>query len=327
MKTIKNVEIDGVLKKGLFCFFFLLCVVCGGVAVLGIHKYVIKKDLESRNIVVIWAQMEHVGDDEYTYVTNLYRCKFGEPEELLEDRYELFDFILSRDNRKLLTFVGHRTRFDIAEYDLEKKELKIILSSAQVDEFLDKNNYEKPKIKREGRCVRYYDDGKKISFRYGKYLIGYSEQTGLEVICVLDSAGELYSWMENNKVLLINKGTELVKLNPVTGEHVKWIKQADTLDFVVSEDENFVVFEDSNYSFLWKHDLESGKRKKICRCSHPGAILRISDDGRYLLCRDALDILSSVRTSMYIVDIKSGKKVKLKSWGFDKSVKGMAWNQ
>jgi hypothetical protein len=52
----------------------------------------------------------------------------------------------------------------------------------------------------------------------------------------------------------------------------------------------------------------------------------ISDDGQYLLWNDEVQVSMQEMHFLYIVDLKSGKKLRVKKWGFDVPLYGVAWN-
>lgn len=287
-------------------------------------------DTEKSN-EIIWAEWEKQGGK---YTTKLYQYSLNGQKVLLEDRYEFRDFICSKDQERLLSFIGGEKWFRIAEYNICDRQLKEILDLEAVDLFLEKNGYEKSAARREGSCVRYYDEDKKISFIYDRYIMGYSEQTGLEVIYAMQaySANE-YRWAENDGVLLICEKRNLVKYDMVTGE--KEILAEAVRSFDVSEEGKFIFWADGK-KVIWRYDVESGEKKKMYTCSHPQALFRISGDGKYLFCQDLLcedkaaAMLNFVKTEevtigVVIMEIESREVVDRKA--FDKGVIGIAWRR
>ena len=145
--------------------------------VLNINDYIMKKQLMNNNLSIIWAQGDSLdANDKRKMTTRLYRWELGKTEELLEDRYHFLDFVCSKDHKKLLSLVGYT---DVAEYDLETKELSYLINTEQLDAFLKEKGYRGRLIDDAWlHCPRYYDDENKISVMYGKFIIGYSNQEG-----------------------------------------------------------------------------------------------------------------------------------------------------
>lgn len=314
-------------KLWLIAFLMLIIVISVGLIMLKMGEYFLKKDLISRDTSIICAQREYLEEDT-SYITRLYKYNLEGQETVLEEQYEFFDMVSSKDNNKLLSFIGHKEHFNIVEYDIKRQELRYILSTEQIEAFLDENGYKKSLAQREGSCVKYYDNENGISFLYDNYVMGYSEKKGLEMIYAIQgTAGNVYCWMEDDTSLLINEGTELIKYNTLTGEKTTLLTQPYTFSFVLSTDESFVVFEDREKGYLWIYNLKSGERKKLCKRYHPFPELQISEDNRYLLCKDSVQVLSSSKKVVYIVDIESGKKAKVKEWGFDTDISAVAWNR
>ena len=52
----------------------------------------------------------------------------------------------------------------------------------------------------------------------------------------------------------------------------------------------------------------------------------ISDDEQYLLWNDEVRVSMQEMNFLYIVDLQSGRKIRLKKWGFDIPVSGMTWS-
>lgn len=285
-------------------------------------------DTEKSN-EIIWAEWEKQGEK---YSTKLYQYSLNGQKVLLEDRYEFRDFICSKDREKLLSFIGGEKRFRIAEYNIRGRQLKEILDLEAVDLFLDENGYEKSAARREGSCVRYYDEERKISFIYDRYIMGYSEQMGLEVIYSMQAySGNEYRWAENDGVLLICEKRNLVKYDMTTGE--KEILAEAIRSFDVSEDGKFIVFADGK-KVIWRYDVESGEKKKLYTCSHPQALPRISGDGKYLFCRDLFceDKVAAmlnfretgaITMGIVIMQIESGEVVDREEFG--NGIIGVAW--
>lgn len=292
------------------------------VATLKIGRYFMLKNFITHNASFIWVEKKYSEDG---YETKLYQYGPNSREILLEDRYEFRDFICSKDNERLLSFIGDRERFAIVEYDINSQQLNRILELEEIDSFLDENGYEKSVTQREGRCVRYYDDEKKISFIYDKYIMSYSKQEGLEVIYSMKtSLFNEYSWLDDDVTLMIREDNNLVKYNAVTGE--KEILAEGVQAFAPSEDGKFVILEDKNKT-TWKYELESGKTKKLHQSSTSFPILRISEDNRYLLYNNVIRDMGSSKDYICIIDIENGKKVYIKKWKYSSHVfiTGVAW--
>lgn len=151
------------IKMKEYCKVILLIVIVCIVTILGalkIWQYFMIKDLTTRNASFIWAE---INISEEGRESNLYQYGPNNEEVLLEERYEFRDFICSEDNETLLSFIGSRENFIIAEYDINSRQLNRILDLEEIDSFLDENGYEKSITQREGWCVRYYDDEKRLA--------------------------------------------------------------------------------------------------------------------------------------------------------------------
>jgi len=153
-------------------YFFLIIAVSISLVwlVLNISDYIMKKQLMNNNLSIIWAQGDSLdANDKWIKTTRLYRWELGKTEELLEDRYNFNDFVCSKDHKKLLSLVGYR---DVAEYDLETKELSYTINTEQLDAFLREKGYRGSLIDDAWlHCPRYYDDENKISVMYGYFII------------------------------------------------------------------------------------------------------------------------------------------------------------
>lgn len=307
----------------------MIVIVCVLVTLEGleIREYYRTKDYVTHEASFIW--FEHSGD---SGGTRLYQYGPNGQERLLEERYEFRDFICSNDNDRLLSFTGvDSQRFTIVEYDIENRELCTILELEVIDAFLDENGYEKKDTGRGGNCVRYYDDERKISFIYDRYLMGYSEKEGLEVIYAAEPSSIIYgySWLGDGESLLICDDCNLIKYNTITGKKIMLAEEIRS--FQLSKDEKFIIMADNDYR-TWKYDLRTGKTEKIFSVSATNGrypILRISDDSRYLLYEnnitDSLG-MGSYRHYVYIIDIESGEKILVKKWKYGFSViSGVAW--
>ena len=286
------------------------------------YRYYRVKNYVTHEASLIW--IESSGDKDHL-------CQYGPNgrETLLEDRYEFRDFICSKDNKRLLSFIGEWEWFTIAEYDIENRELHTILELEEIDAFLDENGYEKSSTGREGSCVRYYDDERKISFIYDTYLMGYSQE-GLEVIYTTKRFSIYgYSWLEDGVSLLICDADGLIKYNTVTGKKEMVAEKIRAFD--LSPNNKFIIMADNDY-VTWKYDLETGKVKKIFSVSAANGlypILRISEDNRYLLYEnnvtDSLG-MGSYRHYIYIIDVENGKKRLVKKWKYGiPIITGVAW--
>ena len=177
---IKSGKGDKSMKKR-YLYISLLAIVliiAGVFLMFNLEKFSMKRDLKARNMIVIWDERELKGEA-VNNISRLYQYNFGGQEILLEDKYKFFDFTFSDDKQRLLSFVGNRGKFDIVEYDMEKRQLKPILSS---EEYLEESVDVKGKQSKEGSCVRYYDHENKISFRYGSYIMSFSETEGFEIL-------------------------------------------------------------------------------------------------------------------------------------------------
>lgn len=304
-------------------------IILGEIVIPKVRKYLMLKDLMSRNTFVIWAQRDPSKEYNPINSNNLYYYELGGQMTLLEDEYDFFDMVLNNDGTRLLAFTGYRTNFEIVEYDINERKLTSILSSEQAEAYLNKNSYEKPITRREGYDVQYYDNENRISFKYGKYLMGYSQQEGFSVIYSFEYGGRYaYSWMEDDNALLLNDGYELIKYNTLTGKRSTIIKQSRPFNFVLSKDESYVIYEDRKTESLYRYDLKSGEQNRLCGVSGSQPKLTMSKDNRYLLCRDRqLGYINSLKPLIYIIDVESGKKYLVKDFVYDTEIAGVAWNQ
>ena len=326
---IKSGKGDKSMKKR-YLYISLLAIVliiAGVFLMFNLEKFSMKRDLKARNMIVIWDERELKGEA-VNNISRLYQYNFGGQEIILEDKYKFFDFTFSDDKQRLLSFVGNRGKFDIVEYDMEKRQLKPILSSQEVEEYLEESVDVKGKQSKEGSCVRYYDHENKISFRYGSYIMSFSETEGFEILYSSGSLGRTYDWIENDSALLIIDGTDLIKYSIKTKEKTTLIEQSASFSFAVSSDDKFLVYEDRGDGYLYLCNLEDGEKRRLCRRYHPFPDLQISEDNKYLLCSDAVEIFpSTMKYWLYIVNLENGRRLKIKDWGLDAEVWGATWNQ
>ena len=218
------------MKKVIISIMVVLMVptviLLGSAVIKGVNAYIIKKDLGSKGVSIVMALRSPMADKSANE-TKLYRHNIEE-ETLLAEEYDFYDIVSSKDGSKILSFMGHgREKFDIVEYDLESKTLRKILNTEEIKAYLIENGYMEQEADRNryGYCPRYYHDENCISFQYEKYLLGYSEQKGLEVIYTLDDYGHTYSWIKNDTALLVCDGG-IVEYDIDTGERVTLLEQA-----------------------------------------------------------------------------------------------------
>lgn len=103
----------------------------------------------------------------------------------------------------MLSLIGYKK---VAEYDIATRELKDIINIDQLDAFLKEKGYHEEYYKDAWlHCPRYYDHENKISVLYGKFIIGCSNQEGLELLYILKTADKEYSWADNDSTLLIQQ--------------------------------------------------------------------------------------------------------------------------
>lgn len=310
------------MKKKALCLIVLLTIVLS----LGklINYYCITKNMAEKNLSIIWAQGEDLdSNDKWVMTTMLYRKKLGKSKELLEDRYFFRDFISNKDHTKLLSLIGYKK---VAEYDIEKKELIDIVNVEQLKTFLKEKGYqEKQYADALLCCPRYYDNENKISVLYGKFIIGYSSQQGLELLYILDTADNVYSWAKNDSVLLVCQyDHRLAYYDLATQNRKDLIRNVQTIS-PIAENGTFILGEAIG-SVTWLYDLEHNKFTKICKNMIGYPEYQISPDNQYLLWRDNIPVMTQEFDILYIVDLESGKKIRLKTWGFDTPVYGMTWN-
>ena len=295
---------------------------------LDISGYFIKWNLKKKGTSILWAQWKYLEGTDDEAVTRLYQYDLKGETVLLENEYEITDMKYSEDKKKLLVLMDNWGDFRVAEYDMENRECRDILCGEQIEAFLDENGYTKLISDRNGYCVRYYG-GDKISLLYGDYILGYSERDGLKVLYEFRYfPGMVYEWMENDTVLLINDGYELVRYDPITKKDELIMLQSSTFNFTLSADEKILVYEDTDKGYLWKYDMVSREKERLCKRHHFYPELRISEDNRYLICMDAVQVLSSYIRFIYVVDMESGKKAWLRKWGLnDPGLRAVEWNQ
>ena len=327
-KTDTNAKIRLILL--IIVLLLTAIVILGEVVIPIVREHLMIKDLISRNTSVIWAQRDPSLEYNPIHTNKLYYYELGGQVTLLEDEYYFFDMVLNNDGTRMLAFTGYMTNFEIVEYDINERKLTTILTSEQAEDYLDKNGYEKPVTRREGCNVQYYDNENKISFKYGKYLMGYSMQEGFEVIYSFELGARCaYSWMDNNTSLLLNDGYELIKYNTMTGKRITIIEQTRPFNFVLSTDESYIIYEDRKTGYLYRYDLKSDKQNRLCGISDSRPELIISKDSRYILCHDTIwaFIPYSTKSIIYIIDVESGKKYYVKEFDYDYEIAGVAWNQ
>lgn len=243
-------------------------------------------------------------------------------EELLEDRYNFSDFVCSKDHKKLLSLVGYR---DVAEYDLETKELSYMINTEQLDAFLKEKGYRGSMIDDAWlHCPRYYDDENKISVMYGKFIIGYSNQEGYELLYASKNVKDIYSWAYDDSALLFCQHDG--RLGCYDLETKQWKTLVRSVYTFSSVTENNIVAVQESKGYACLYDLENKKYKKLFRGGYGFPQYEISDDGQYLLWNDKVRVSMQEMNFLYIVDLKSGKKIRLKKWGFDVPVYDIAWN-
>lgn len=289
-----------------------------------INNYVMKKELAEQNLSIIWAQREALNpDDEWTKTTLLYRWEFGKEEELLEDRYIFRDFICNGDGTRLLSLLRYS---EVVEYNIETKELDYIVDTDQLDAFLREKGYQEEYYDDAClSCPRYYDNENKISVMYGDFIIGYSRQEGLELIYVLGNARDTYSWAAGDSVLLVNQyGGRISSCDLDTRKRRDLLYKAGPFSQVAEN--NTFVLRSQKEPITWLYDMDSNRFKKILKGGIGYPEYKITSDGRYLLWRDNIPVMSQEMDFLYIVDLESGRKVRLKKWGFDVPVSGMTWS-
>lgn len=310
--------------------FLTAIVLLGEVVIPKVRKYLMLKDLMSRNTSVIWAQRDPSREYNPIHKNKLYYYELGGQVTLLEDEYYFFDMVLNSDGTRMLAFTGYKEDFEIVEYDINERELTSILTSEQVENYLNKNGYENPITSREGFNVQYYDNENKISFIYDDFLMGYSPQEGLKVIYTFESGGERsYSWMENDTALLLNDKYELINYNIMTGKRITLIEQSRPFNFVLSIDESYIIYEDRKTKSLYRYDLKSGNMNRLCGISDSRPELIISKDSRYILCHDTIwsFIAYTTKPIIYIIDVESGKKYYVREFDYGYGIAGVTWNQ
>lgn len=210
---------------------------------------------------------------------------------------------------------------------IQKKELIDIVNVEQLKTFLKEKGYqEKQYADALLCCPRYYDNENKISVLYGKFIIGYSSQQGLELLYILDTADNVYSWAKNDSVLLVCQyDHRLAYYDLATQNRKDLIRNVQTIS-PIAENGTFILGEAIG-SVTWLYDLEHNKFTKICKNMIGYPEYQISPDNQYLLWRDNIPVMTQEFDILYIVDLESGKKIRLKTWGFDTPVYGMTWNQ
>lgn len=288
-----------------------------------INNYVMKKELAEQNLSIIWAQQEALNPENKWMTTLLYRWEFGKEEELLEDRYVFRDFICNGDGTRLLSLIRYN---EVVEYNIETKELDHIVNTKQLDAFLREKGYQEEYYDDAClSCPRYYDNENKISVMYGDFIIGYSRQEGLELIYVLGNARDTYSWAAGDSVLLVNQyGGRISSCDLDTRKRRDLLYKAGPFSQVAEN--NTFVLRSQKEPITWLYDMDSNRFKKILKGGIGYPEYKITSDGRYLLWRDNILVMSQEMDFLYIVDLESGRKVRLKKWGFDVPVSGMTWS-
>jgi len=310
------------MKKKVLCLIALLAVVL----LLGklINHYCIMKNMAEKNLCIIWAQGEALDpNNKHIMTTMLYRQEFGKPKELLENRYSFRDFISNNSRTKLLSLIGNKK---VAEYDIATKELKDIVTIEQLDAFLKEKGYREEHYKDAGiHCPRYYDNENKISILYGKFIIGYSSQQGLELLYILDTADNVYGWAKDDSVLLVcQRDHRLAYYDIATQKRKDLIRNVQTISPVTEN--GMFIFGEAIGLATWRYDLEHNEFKKVCKSSIGYPEYQISPDSQYLLWRDNIPVMTQEFDILYIVDLESGKKIRFKTWGFNTPIYGMTWN-
>lgn len=312
--------INKVKKAG---FFLIIIAVSATLLALKIEDFMMKKQLMNNNLSIIWAQGEALdANDKWKMTTRLYRWELGKTEELLEDRYYFHDFVCSKDHKKLLSLVDYKY---VAEYDLETKELSYLIHTEQLDAFLKEKGYRGRLIDDAWlHCPRYYDDENKISVMYGNFIIGYSSQEGYELLYVSKNIKDIYSWAYDDSALLICQHDGRLRYYDRNTRQSKTLVNPIYTFSSVTENNQVVLKESKGYACLY--DLENQKYKKLFKGGYGSPQYEISDDGQYLLWNDKVRVSMQEMNFLYLVDLESGKKMRLKKWGFDVSVYGVAWN-
>lgn len=309
--------------KKIVLWLIALCII---VAFLGrfINHYCMMKNLMEKNLSIIWAQGEALDpNNKHVMTTMLYRQELGKTKELLEDRYSFRDFISNKDHTKLLSLIGNKK---VAEYDIATRELKDIVNIDQLDVFLKEKGYREEHYNDAWlHCPRYYDHENKITVLYGKFIIGCSSQEGLELLYILKTADKGYSWADNDSTLLIQQyDGRLGYCDLKTHERKDLMQKVKTIS-PVAENNTFVLRK-SKGGGTWLFDLEHKSFQKVCGNGFGDPEYQISADGQYLLWKDNIPVMMQEFDILYVVDLKSGKKIQFKTWGFDTPVYGMTWN-
>lgn len=288
-----------------------------------ISDYIMKKQLMDRNISIIWAQGDSLdSSNKQKLTTRLYRWEVGKTEELLEDRYDFYDFVCSKDNKKLLSLVDYKY---VAEYDIETKKLSCIINTEQLDAFLKEKGYRGMQVDDAWlHCPRYYDDENKISVMYGNFIIGYSEQEGFELLYASKNVKDIYSWAYDDSGLLICQYDGRLGYYDLDARQRKDFARSVYTFSPITENNMLVLRKAKGY--VWLYDLENKKCKKLFKGGYGFPQYELSDDAQYLLWNDEVQVMTQEMNFLYIVDLKSGRKIRLKKWGFDVPVYGITWN-
>lgn len=227
------------------------------------------------------------------------------------------------DGTKLLSLLGYK---EVVEYDIATKELNYIVSVDQLNTFLKEKGYQEEDYYDAWLyCPRYYDNENRISVMYGHFIIGCSRQEELELIYVLKNADDTYSWADGDSVLLIKQYDGRIGYCDLETQKRKDLIWKAGPFSQVAENNTFVVGSQKG-GVTWLFDMDSEKFKKILKGSLGYPEYKITSDGKYLLWRDNLPIMMQEMDFLYIVDLESGRKIRLKKWGVDVPVYGMAWN-
>ncbi|MCM1047447.1 MAG: hypothetical protein NC433_03385 [Clostridiales bacterium] len=320
-------------KKRLFqvmgTLFIIIIVFLCIIVISKVRSNIMLKDVLSENTSVIWAQSNPSDEPQPINTNNLYYYELGGEVTLLEDGYDFFDIVLNNDGTRLLAFTGNRGGFEIVEYEINNRELTSILTSEQVCAFLKENRHKLHSDEPYGFNVQYYDNEDKISFIYDEYLMGYSKEEGFEVIYTFELGWDFcYSWVENEKTLLVCDGYKLIKYDIATGKKRTLIEQSRIFNFVLSPDESVIIYEDRSASALYRYNLKSGKRKLLCEISDSNPELIMSKNGRFILCHDAtINFMNYAKAFIYIIDIENGEKYIVQEIEYGDGVAGVTWNR
>ena len=142
---------------------------------------------------------------------------------------------------------------------------------------------------------------------------------------VLGNADDTYSWAVGDRVLLIKQyGGRIGFCDLETRKRQDLIYKVGPFS-QVAENNTFVV-KSQKEAILWLYDMDRKKFKKVLKGGIGYPEYKITSDGRYLLWRDNIPVMMQEMNFLYIVDLQSGRKIRLKKWGFDIPVSGMTWS-